>query len=49
MRKHVLISVLIAAFVMVALVLMNVQNKSEIIPKLLISVLTGVAYFFIFK
>ena len=49
MKKHILTSVLVAVFVMASLVLMNVQDKTEIVQKLVISVLTGAAYFFIFK
>lgn len=48
MRKHILISVLIAIFVMAALVLMDVQDKSEIIQKMVMSVWLGAAYFFVF-
>lgn len=48
MRKHVLISVLISVFVMAALVLMDVQDKSEIIQKMVISVWLGATYFFVF-
>lgn len=49
MKKHILFSVLVVVFAMVFLVLIDAQDKMEITVKMVISVLTGVAYFFVFK
>lgn len=49
MKKHILISVLISVFVMAALVLMDVQDKSEIVQKMVMSVWIGATYFLVFK